>query len=308
MGCFPRLLKIGKICPTPKLSLPTDDSNYRPISLSRIIPKVFEWIIPNQLKQLLNKHQVLSSTKSGYCKGRFCVTILHKLHSDIQTLNKGEVTLAVMAYYNKAFDKLTFSTLIKKWKMLKFSNSFIDMIIGCLSDYQQFVQIDDRKSPNRHIKFGVPQGTIVGPTLLNVYVHDLTDYAQSSAIQFANDSTFYKSFKATQVSQGAKDLKSIQNWSNQKNLIFNVTKTKSILFSTHEMSNQCYFRHMSCQKDISFTKKTRLQFTPMKHVNTNVNRTCKYNWTPWKIWVNPLFCQRSILPSPFMEIIAAVLW
>ena len=161
--------------------------------------------------------------------------------------------------------------------MLKFSNSFIDMIIGCLSDYQQFVQIDDRKSPNRHVKFGVPQGTIVGPTLLNVYVHDLTDYAQSSAIQFANDSTFYKSFKATQVSQGAKDLKSIQSWSNQKNLIFNVTKTKSILFSTHEMSNQCYFRHMSCQKDISFTKKTRLQFTPMKHVNTNVNRTCKYN-------------------------------
>ena len=68
------------------------------------------------------------------------------------------------------------------------------------------MQIGNRKSPSRHVKFGVPQGSILGPTLFNIYVHDLTDYAQSLAIQFAEDSTCYKIFKVAQVIQGTKEL------------------------------------------------------------------------------------------------------
>ena len=104
------------------------------------------------------------------------------------------------------------------------------MIIDYLSDRQQFVQVDDRMSPNCHVKFSVPQGSILGPTLFNIYVHGLTDHAQCSTIQFADNLTFYKSFKATQGSQGAKelenDLKSVQNWLKQRNKI---------------KQNQCYF-------------------------------------------------------------------
>lgn len=54
------------------------------------------------------------------------------------------------------------------------------------------------------VKLGVPQGSIFGPTLSNIYVHDLTDHSQISAIQFSDDSKFYKWFKATHVSLGAK--------------------------------------------------------------------------------------------------------
>ena len=154
-----------------------------------------------------------------------------------------------MADYSKAFDTVTYSPLIKKLKVLKFSNSFIDLITDYLSDRQQFVQIDDRKSPNRPVKLGVPQGSILEPTLFNIYVHDFNDEAQSSTIQFADDSTFYKSFKATQVIQDAKelenDLKSIQNLSNQRNLILHATETKSMLFSIQEMSK----RHKLHEKD-----------------------------------------------------------
>ena len=70
----------------------------------------------------------------------------------------------------------------------------------------------------------------------------LNDHAHSSTIQFADDSTFYKSIKATRVSQGAKELESdlisIQNWSNQRNLIFNAAITKLMLFLTQEMSKR----------------------------------------------------------------------
>lgn len=83
--------------------------------------------------------------------------------------------------------------------MLKFWTSFKDLIIDCLSDHQQFFQIDDRKSPSRHVKFCITQVIKLGPTLFNVYVHDLTDHAHSSTNQFADDSIFYESVKATQV-------------------------------------------------------------------------------------------------------------
>ena len=143
MKCVPRLWKIEKICAIPKVLLPTVGSDYRPISLLPIISKVFERIILNQLEESLDQHQVLCSMQSGYRKGHSCVTILHKPHNNIQTsLNKDEVTLVVMADYNKAFDTVTYLVLIKKIKELKFTNSFKDLIINYLSDHQQFVQID----------------------------------------------------------------------------------------------------------------------------------------------------------------------
>ena len=108
------------------MSSPTADSNYSPISLLTIISKVFERIILNQLKESLDQHHVLCSTQSGYHKAH-CVTILHKLNNDIQTLNKGEMTLAIMVDYSKAFDTATYSTLVKTLKVIKFSNSFIDL-------------------------------------------------------------------------------------------------------------------------------------------------------------------------------------
>ena len=108
MGGFPRLWKIAKICPIPKVSSPTVYSDYIPISLLPIISKVFEGVILNQLKESLNQHQVLCSTQSDYRKSHFWVKILHKLHSDIQTWNKGEVTVGVITDYSKPFDAVTY--------------------------------------------------------------------------------------------------------------------------------------------------------------------------------------------------------
>ena len=81
MRCFLRLWKIAKICLIPKVSSLTVDSDYRPISLSPKLSKVFERIILNQLNESLNQHQVLYSTQSGYRKGHSCVKILHRLHN-----------------------------------------------------------------------------------------------------------------------------------------------------------------------------------------------------------------------------------
>ena len=63
------------------------------------------------MKVTFEQHHVLSDTQSGYRQGHSCVTILYKLHNDIQwSLKKGDITLAVMADYSKAFDTVNYST------------------------------------------------------------------------------------------------------------------------------------------------------------------------------------------------------
>ena len=214
------------------------------------------------MKVTLEQYHVLNDTQSGYRQGHSCVTILHKLHNDIQlSFKKGDVTLAVMADYSKAFDNLNYSTLVTKLHLFKFSYSFIDLIIDYLSDRQQYVQIDDKKSNLRKVKYGVPQGNILGPTLFNIYVHDLTDHRNSSFIQFPDDSTFYRKCKAKQLliyaNELTNDLISIEKWSQDSNLIFNAGKTN-------------YFIRKKCLDITNYTKNYLLRSTAaVRHWNAH---------------------------------------
>ena len=71
--------KIAKTSSIPKVKVPTNPSDYRPISVLPMISKLFERIILNQVKQFIEKHEVYQSTQSGYQKGHSCITLLLKL-------------------------------------------------------------------------------------------------------------------------------------------------------------------------------------------------------------------------------------
>ena len=65
-NCFPKIWKIARISPIPKVKAPAKTSDYRPISVLPVMSKVFERIILNQVKQFIGKHEVYQSTQSGY--------------------------------------------------------------------------------------------------------------------------------------------------------------------------------------------------------------------------------------------------
>ena len=238
---FPNQWKISRISPIPKIKSPKEPSDFRPISILPILSKVYERLIMNQMVGFLETEQLLSQNQSGFRKGHCTTTTCIKIRDDIlKAMSRGEITLSVMADYSKAFDTVDYETLIRKLHKLRFSKDSMLLIANYLSSRRQFVQIDEKSSDCLTVTNGVPQGSILGPILFNIYVHDLKHETCATCIQYADDTSIYRHFKHGEIQRNVKlmntELDNITKWSKATNLVFNGDKTKSVLFATWQMN------------------------------------------------------------------------
>ena len=105
---------------------------------------------------------------------------------------------------------------------------------------KQFVQIDDTCSEIKDVNFGVPQGSILGSVLFNIYVTDLQDNVDVKCFQYADDTTIYDHAKISDLNSCRNNIyQSINKLSvrsKESNLPFNNNKTKVMILSTPQIS------------------------------------------------------------------------
>ena len=148
--------------------------------------------------------------------------------------------MMVCADYSKAFDTVQFKALLRKMHCMGFSKTFLLWVHNYLTQRRQFVQIDDRSSEMVPVHFGVPQGSILGPVLFNLYVADLQGMLDCPCYQYADDTTFYLHSKVSALAQCSVELNGVLSrlgdYSESSNLALNCSKTKWMLISTPQMA------------------------------------------------------------------------
>ena len=133
----------------------------------------------------------------------------------------------------KAFDSVNHSILIKKLNHYGFRGIVNDWFQNYLEDRKQFVSIGDIDSDSQIIRYGVPQGSVLGPILFLLYINDLQNSSKILDFHlFADDTNLFYASKSLQDLEHTmnNELINIQNWLNANKLALNADKSSFLIF------------------------------------------------------------------------------
>ena len=146
--------------------------NYRPVSILPVIPKIFEKLLCKQIMILIDP--LLSKFQCGFRKdygAQDC--LLAMLENWKSAVHKGKVFGALLTDLSKAFDCLSHELIIAKLNAYRFNLAALKLVQSYLSKRRQRFKINQSYSSLEEILSGVPQGSIFGPILFNIFLSDL---------------------------------------------------------------------------------------------------------------------------------------
>ena len=186
---FPGNLKLADVTPAYKKKSKTSKDNYRPVSILSNISKIYERCMYDQIQFYFDK--ILSKYQCGFRKGynsQHCLIAL--IEKWKKCVDNGGAFGALLTDLSKAFDCLSHELLIAKLEAYGFDKNSLTLIFNYLSNRKQRVKINDSYSSWGEILFGVPQGSILGPLLFNIFICDMFYFmADFELANYADDST-----------------------------------------------------------------------------------------------------------------------
>ena len=235
---YPAAWKEGRVLLFPKISRDLHNpESYRPITLLNTMGKVAEKIISKRLNSALHQMNIIRDEQFGFRPK-------HSTHSQLirhtKQITRGfkekRVTVGLYLDIKQAFDKVWHKGLIRKMVDSNINDGLIHLIHNYLENRQFKVHVKGIDSQTESIKSGVPQGSILGPMLFNLYINDMPHnniHNNSHLHIFADDTLITGQSRQPTLAtrQVQQNLNQVEKWLEKWRLTINIDKCQAVLYT-----------------------------------------------------------------------------
>ena len=230
-GYIPQEWKLANVVPVHKKDDKNKVTNYRPISLTSLVMKVFERILYDEL--LTRTIDKIDTRQHGFLRNRSCNSnLLLFTESIVRSLHEKIGTDVIYFDFAKAFDTVSHDLILNKLKtQYNIDGTLLKFFTEYLCSRKQRVILDNVISECVDILSGVPQGSILGPLLFVLFINDIyTNIDKDTNIAlFADDTKIWRDINSEadcEILQN--DINTLSTWSRNNKMSFHPDKCKAL--------------------------------------------------------------------------------
>lgn len=244
---YPRCWNSIIIKPLNKIPNPQSVSEFRPISITCVISKIFAIILNNQIINYLESESILHDHQSGFRQNHSCTTALLNISEKIRkSISNKKVVIYISLDIKSAFPSVPHDALLKICEQSGFSDSAVALIKNIYNNITQKVKVGKQYSDIASINNGVLQGRNFDQTFFLLYFNDILNTTEHlNGFLFADDYQAIIEVDLKNINDGINlvnsDLMRINNWLITRGLKLNTSKSKVMIIGTRAQTNKINF-------------------------------------------------------------------